>query len=210
MPDLRFEDAAGATRGAVVCGIDEAGRGPLAGPVVAAAVILPSPLPPELTAAINDSKALSKRQREALEPVLRRTAGFGIGRAEAAEIDAINILQATFLAMARALADLSRQAGRVPDIALVDGNRPPPLVCPVRTIVRGDSLSLSIAAASIIAKVERDRIMAALARTWPGYGWEQNAGYPTAAHRAALVRLGASPEHRRTFAPVSELVAATT
>ncbi|CAA7613389.1 ribonuclease HII [Magnetospirillum sp. UT-4] len=193
-PDLAFE-----TRlGGVVCGIDEVGRGPLAGPVVAAAVILDSATAPE---GLDDSKKLSARRRDALaERVLARCA-VGLGQASVAEIDATDILKATFLAMARALAAL----GRPVDHALVDGNRPPPLSCPVTCVVGGDGKSLSIAAASVVAKVHRDRLMAELARDFPGYGWERNAGYGTAEHLDALRRLGPTPHHRRSFAPVAQL-----
>ena len=188
----------------VVCGIDEVGRGPLAGPVVAAAVVLPLPIPALLADELDDSKKLSTAKREVLYTVLLAKARIGLGRAEVTEIDSLNILQATLLAMRRAYEALLA-SGPV-DHALVDGNRPPTLPCTVQCIVKGDGRSLSIAAASIAAKVTRDREMAALAAAWPGYGWERNAGYGTAAHLVALERLGASPHHRRSFAPVSRLI----
>ena len=189
--------------GGIVCGIDEAGRGPLAGPVVAAAVILDrARLPRKLARAIDDSKLLSRPVREALFAEIRNCARIGIGAASAAEIDRINILRASLVAMARAVASL----GLMPDLALVDGNVPPSLPCPVRNVVGGDGLSLSIAAASIVAKVTRDLAMARLARRYPGFGWERNAGYPTEEHRAALGRLGVTPHHRRSFAPVSNIL----
>lgn len=179
--------------GAVICGIDEAGRGPLAGPVVAAAVILS---PDAAPTGLNDSKKLTAPRREALFDALMHAAQFGIGAASTAEIDALNILRANDLAMRRAV---SRLPGR-PDLALVDGNRTPPeLGCAAEAVVKGDARSLSIAAASIIAKVIRDRIMARLARRHPGYGWEKNAGYPTAAHRKAVHTLGPTRHHRRSF-----------
>lgn len=183
--------------------MDEAGRGPWAGPVVAAAVVLDrAMLPPALAGEINDSKKLSPRRRAELFAFLPAFSRIGVGAASAAEIDAHNILQATFIAMGRALGSL----GLAPDIALVDGNQAPELGCPVKTVVRGDSLSLSIAAASIVAKVTRDRIMAALARRYPAYGWETNAGYGTAVHRAALDRIGVTPHHRRSYAPVFKIL----
>jgi ribonuclease HII len=200
MPDFTIERRC---RG-LVCGIDEAGRGPLAGPVVAAAVILdPRRLPRALRDGLDDSKRLSAGQRAACYRALAHTAARGaahiaLGAASVREIDTLNILRATFLAMTRAVAAL----GLRPDHALVDGNLAPPLGCAVETVIGGDGLSLSIAAASVVAKVRRDRIMQALALRYPGYGWESNAGYPTPAHSAALRRLGLTPHHRRSFAPV--------
>jgi ribonuclease HII len=202
-PDLSLEAAAGP--GARVCGIDEAGRGPLAGPVVAAAVILPTALPDELRAAIDDSKKLSRQRRELVEPAIRRLAIVGVGRAEAEEIDRLNIHHATLLAMRRAFDAL----GVAADLALVDGKFAPALPCPAQAVVKGDSRSLSIAAASIVAKEERDRVMRALAAEFPAYGWERNAGYPTPEHLEALIRVGACPHHRRSFAPVSQQLALT-
>jgi ribonuclease HII len=195
-PDLTFEQRLTG----VICGIDEAGRGPLAGPVVAAAVILPTIVPPLLLAQLDDSKRLAARRRETLFDIILACATVGVGRAEVAEIDRINILQATFLAMGRAAARL----GCPVDHALVDGNQRPPLSCPVQCIVKGDGRSLSIAAASVIAKVTRDRIMVALAQAFPGYGWDHNAGYGTADHRAAILRLGPTPHHRLSFAPLRQ------
>ena len=199
MPDFNLERAAGGR----VAGIDEAGRGPLAGPVIAAAVILDAEtLPDMLRDGIDDSKLLSKSRREELFAVLQSHAHIGIGGASAAEIDRINILAATLRAMGRAVDDL----GIVPDLALIDGNRTPELACPATAVVRGDRASLSIAAASIVAKVTRDRIMAALARRHPGFGWERNAGYGTAEHKQALTRLGVTPHHRKTFAPINKIL----
>ena len=194
MPDFVFERAC---RGPV-CGIDEAGRGPLAGPVVAAAVVLGRRLPRRLRQDIDDSKKLSPETREELALLLWANASIGVGAASVAEIDRVNILQASLLAMRRAFAALPLS----PAAALIDGNRSPILPCVEQTVVGGDGLSLSIAAASIIAKVMRDRLMRALALRYPGYGWEHNMGYPTQEHREALIALGPTPHHRRSFAPV--------
>lgn len=199
MPDLSHERR---VRG-VVAGIDEAGRGPLAGPVVAAAVVLPRRLPKRLKDELDDSKKLKPQQRAALYEVIAGCASFGVGLAEVAEIDRINILQATFVAMARAMDGL----GLAVDCALVDGNQKPRLACRIECLVGGDGLSLSIAAASVVAKVTRDRLMLRLAEDFPGYGWDTNMGYGTAEHRAALLRLGPTPHHRRSFAPVGDLFA---
>ncbi len=198
-PDLSLEREAGG----IVAGIDEAGRGPWAGPVVAAAVILDAGrLSHQLATGLDDSKKLSPGRRAELFEALAGRARIGIGAASAPLIDDINVLAATMTPMARAVAAL----GVVPDLALVDGNRLPELICPARAVVGGDGRSLSIAAASIVAKVVRDRIMTALAQRHPGFGWERNAGYPTLEHRAALVRLGATPHHRRSFAPVAKVL----
>ena len=198
-PDLSLEDAAGGH----VAGVDEAGRGPWAGPVVAAAVVFGAGAPPPpLRAMITDSKLLRAERRAALQPAILACADAAVGVASVAEIDSMNILQATLLAMRRAVVRLAH----VPDLALVDGNRAPCLPCPVRTVVGGDRSSLSIAAASIVAKVARDRLMARLALHHPGYGWERNAGYGTAEHRAGLARLGPCAHHRRSFRPIRELL----
>ena len=177
----------------IICGVDEAGRGPLAGPVCAAAVILPVGLEiPGLT----DSKKLTDKKRRELFPVIKEQAiAYGIGLASHEEIDEINILQATYLAMERALAQLSVK----PDIALIDGNRAKDFGLPVRTVVKGDSLSMNIAAASILAKVTRDDLMLELAEKYPEYGFEVHKGYGTKAHYEALRAHGASEIHRKTF-----------
>ena len=177
----------------IICGVDEAGRGPLAGPVCAAAVILPMGLEiPGLT----DSKKLTDKKRRELFPVIKEQAvAYGIGFASHEEIDEINILQATYLAMERALAQLSVK----PDIALIDGNRAKDFGLPVRTVVKGDSLSMNIAAASILAKVTRDDLMLELAEKYPEYGFEVHKGYGTKAHYEALRAHGASAIHRMTF-----------
>ncbi|WP_068431381.1 ribonuclease HII [Magnetospirillum sp. XM-1] len=199
MPDLALESEIGGA----VCGIDEVGRGPLAGPVVTAAVILdPARLPKTLLERLDDSKKLSKRIREELAELVPATAIIGFGEASVEEIDRLNILQATFLAMRRAYGALGRDCA----LALVDGNRPPKLPCPVRCVVGGDGISLSIAAASVVAKVRRDAMMAELALSHPEFGWERNAGYGTAEHLDALKRLGPTPHHRRSFAPVAQHV----
>ena len=177
----------------LICGVDEAGRGPLAGPVCAAAVILPRDLQiPGLT----DSKKLTDKKRRELFPVIQKQAvAYGIGLASEQEIDEINILQATFLAMRRALDQLSVR----PDLALIDGNRETDFGLPVKTVVKGDSLSANIAAASILAKVTRDNIMIQMSEQYPEYGFEIHKGYGTKAHYAALTEHGASPVHRRSF-----------
>ncbi|MFV3128799.1 ribonuclease HII [Niveispirillum sp. KHB5.9] len=204
MPDLSHEIRLGHGPDFPVCGVDEAGRGPLAGPVVAGAVLLPHDAIPAWCEGINDSKQVKQAQREAMFERITANAPFGVGIASVEEIDAVNILQATFLAMARAVDELALKLGHMPSLAMIDGNRPPKLRCRTETLVEGDALSLSIAAASIVAKVTRDKIMGQLALAHPGYGWETNQGYGTAAHRAAIKSLGATPHHRRSFAPVSE------
>jgi len=177
----------------VICGVDEAGRGPLAGPVCAAAVILPAHLElPGLT----DSKKLTDKKRRELFPLIQEQAiAYGIGFATEQEIDEINILQATFLAMQRALDQLSVRS----DLALIDGNREKDFGLPVKTVVKGDSLSANIAAASILAKVTRDNLMVEMAEKYPQYGFEIHKGYGTKAHYAALREFGASPIHRMSF-----------
>lgn len=188
-----YEKRAGEQGFSAVCGIDEAGRGPLAGPVCAAAVILP---PDCDIPGLNDSKKLSEKKREALFPVIQEKAlAFGIGWATAEEIDRVNILQATFLAMARAVEALPAPA----DYALVDGNRMPPLPIPGETIVKGDATSASIAAASILAKVSRDRLLRQLDEEHPEYGFAKHKGYGTKAHYEAIRKYGLLPEHRRSF-----------
>ena len=177
----------------VICGVDEAGRGPLAGPVCAAAVILPANL--EIPG-LNDSKKLTDKRRRELFPIIKEQAiAYGIGLASHEEIDQINILQATYLAMERAIAQLSVK----PDMALIDGNRAKDFGIPVRTVVKGDSLSASIAAASILAKVTRDDLMLEAAKAYPQYQFDVHKGYGTKAHYAALTEHGPSPIHRMTF-----------
>lgn len=177
----------------IICGVDEAGRGPLAGPVCAAAVILPANL--ELPGLTDSKKLTDKRRRELFPMIKEKAIAYGIGFASEQEIDEINILQATFLAMERALAQLNVR----PDLALIDGNREKDFGIPVKTVVKGDSLSANIAAASILAKVSRDDIMMALAEEYPQYGFEIHKGYGTKAHYQALRAYGASPVHRSSF-----------
>jgi ribonuclease HII len=187
--------------GFLTAGVDEAGRGPLAGPVAVAAVILDPDRP---IAGLNDSKKLSEKKREALYPlILEHALACCIVLVEADEIDRLNIFQATMAGMSRAVAGLSR----VPGEALIDGNKlPKDLPCAGRAIVGGDALEPAISAASILAKVSRDRLMVAMDDTFPGYGFAVHKGYPTPAHLAALERLGPCPQHRRSFAPVRRLL----
>jgi len=200
MPDFAIERSCDG----LVCGVDEAGRGPLAGPVVAAAVVIDRRcFRGKLRRCLDDSKVLTREEREFCYAQLWRCARIGVGAASVREIDTINILRASLLAMTRAVAALGAQPdGARPDIALVDGNIAPTLPCAVRTVVKGDALSFSIAAASVIAKVTRDLIMRGLASRYPGYGWHTNVGYATAEHGEGIRRLGVTPHHRRSFAPV--------
>ena len=205
LSDFGLEVDAGAERGAVIVGIDEVGRGPLAGPVMAAAVHIPFALYSDpLMQDITDSKKLNVAKREVISEALVSLVPFGIGVAEVEEIDRINILQATHAAMGRAAAALCHSLDKIPDLYLIDGNRLPPVPVPARAVVKGDLKSLSIAAASIIAKVHRDKFMSALAEAYPGYGWERNAGYGTAEHLAGIAAYGVTDHHRRSFRPVRE------
>jgi ribonuclease HII len=199
-PDFNYE----ISLGGLVAGADEAGRGPIVGPVVAAAVILD---PDNIPVGINDSKKLSHAKRESLFEIIKNSAiSYAIASASAEEIDNINILQASLLAMQRAVSGLHIS----PTHALIDGNKLPTLLpCPATFLIGGDAKSLSIAAASILAKVTRDRMMTELAGKYAGYGWERNAGYPTAEHLSALTRLGITPHHRRSFRPVREMMEQT-
>ena len=182
------------------CGVDEAGRGPWAGPVVAAAVILPENF---IIDKINDSKKLSKKTRDILYKNITKNADFGVGFASVNEIDQLNILQASLLAMKRAVSNLSN----LPTRAFIDGNIiPVDLPCVAESIIKGDSKVVSIAAASIIAKVTRDRFMTNLAKLYPGYGWERNFGYGVKEHQEALKKLGVTPEHRRSFKPIHNML----
>lgn len=200
MPDFSLENE----HSGLVCGIDEAGRGPWAGPVTAAAVIFDqTTLSPELAQNLNDSKKLSAKKREALIDQIKAESIWALGEASVEEIDELNILQATFLAMRRAVAGLSTK----PDYALIDGNKlPPELGVPGHPVVKGDGLSCSIAAASIIAKVTRDQQMAKLAEEYPGYGWEKNAGYGVKLHQEGLATLGITPHHRKSFKPIKKIM----
>jgi ribonuclease HII len=198
IPDFAHETALLARGARRVVGVDEVGRGPLAGPVTACAVRLD---PTCIPAGLRDSKVLTAARREALCAEIMRRAEVSVAHATVQEIDALNILRASHLAMERAIAGLNA------DHALIDGNLlPRGLTCPATAIVKGDAVCLSIAAASIVAKVTRDRIMVDLAQQHPGYGWEANAGYPTQAHLEALRSLGVTPWHRRSFKPVHNIL----
>jgi ribonuclease HII len=200
LPDFSFKQAAHARGALCIAGVDEVGRGPLAGPVTAAAVVLD---PACIPAGLNDSKKLTHARRLALAAELHACAQVSIAHATVEEIDALNILRASHLAMARAVAGLPTS----PDHLLIDGNQlPRGLPCAAETLVKGDARCLSIAAASIVAKVARDHVMVTLAQRHPGYGWETNAGYGTAAHLEALLNLGPTPHHRRSFAPIHNIL----
>ena len=200
MPHYIYESRLLKTMTGPICGVDEVGRGPLAGPVVAAAVILDRAKIPK---GLNDSKQLSEEGREALFPrIMEMAVAVGIGEASVEEIDLVNIRQATHLAMARAVRALPVPAM----FALVDGNDAPALPCRCDTLVKGDSRSVSIAAASIIAKVTRDRMMAALHDQHPGYNWKSNKGYGTAEHYSGLRAHGVTIHHRRSFGPIRNLL----
>ncbi|MEY3799177.1 MAG: hypothetical protein RLZZ406_478 [Pseudomonadota bacterium] len=187
-----------------ICGVDEAGRGPLVGSVVAGAVVLD---PSNPIAGLKDSKKLTPARREFLyEQIMEKAKAWGVGQASPAEIDDINILQATMLAMRRAVEDLAIRLGAWPDKALIDGNRCPELAIPSEAIIKGDAKEPAISAASIIAKVTRDRQMQALDKIHPQYGFAQHMGYPTEAHFAALKEFGACNEHRRSFSPVRKVL----
>jgi ribonuclease HII len=194
-PTFELEAAELQLHGGPVAGVDEAGRGPLAGPVVAAAVILD---PERIPDGINDSKVLDEETRSVLYARIRATAVVGVGIAEVERIDRDNILNATMWAMAEAIACLPV----TPKLAVIDGNRTPKLKCPARAVVKADARCLSVAAASIIAKVTRDRLMIALGAKLPGYGFERHKGYGTAEHHDAIKRLGVTPHHRRSFRAV--------
>lgn len=200
LPDFSFERAA-LTRGARhVAGVDEVGRGPLAGPVTAAAVVLD---PDHIPDGLNDSKKLTPARRETLAEWVMAHCDWSVAHVSVEEIDQLNIYHASHLAMCRAVSGLRDR----PDHVLVDGNRiPSDLAVPAEAVVKGDARCLSIAAASIVAKLLRDRIMVDLAQQYPGYGWEANAGYPTPAHKQALLDLGVTPHHRRSFKPVHNIL----
>ena len=202
MPDFSFE----LKHQGIICGVDEAGRGPWAGPVVAGAAILDrAKLPDDLVQGLDDSKKLKAQKREALLERLQEcdAVQLGLGIASVEEIDEFNILQATFLAMRRAVENLPTR----PDFALIDGNKiPPGLSCSAEAVVKGDGLSLSIAAASIQAKVARDFMMVELDVLHPGYGWANNAGYGTKQHQEGLARLGITPHHRKSFKPIRKIL----
>lgn len=199
-PDFLLETDLIQSGSPVIAGVDEVGRGPLAGPVTAAAVILD---PLNIPDGMNDSKKLSAKKREGLFDQIMATAQVSIVHVSVEEIDEINILQASLVGMVRAVDGL----GQRPDHVLIDGNKiPKGLTIPATAVVKGDAKSLSIAAASIVAKITRDHLMHELANQFPGYGWEKNAGYPTKIHQEALVKLGVTPHHRRSFGPVHKIL----
>ncbi|CUH51098.1 RNase HII [Shimia marina] len=199
-PDYSFEAAARALGATRIAGVDEVGRGPLAGPVTAAAVVLD---PENIPEGLNDSKKLSAKRRDVLAKDIHRLAEVSIVHVSVAEIDEHNILRASHIAMERAVAGLSM----APDHLLIDGNMiPKGLTIQSQAVVKGDAKSLSIAAASIVAKTSRDALMMDLAQQFPGYGWETNAGYPSPKHKAALIELGVTPHHRRSFKPVHNIL----
>ncbi len=199
-PDYTLEDTAHTNGALYVAGVDEVGRGPLCGPVTAAAVILD---PANIPEGLNDSKKLTAKRREGLYDLIIASAIVSVGEASVEEIDQINILRASHLAMTRAVAGLAQQPGHV----LIDGNMiPRNFPISAQAIIKGDSKSVSISAASIVAKVCRDRLMVDLAQQYPGYGWEKNCGYPTFQHLTALKEIGVTPHHRRTFKPVHNIL----
>lgn len=203
MPDFKYERLY--AQNGLIAGVDEAGRGPWAGPVVAGAVVFPDlEISDYLRDTLNDSKKLTAVKREKLfEELHQSNALIGVGMASVEEIDALNILQATFLAMKRAVNNLSQPI----DFSIIDGNKTPPdMPCPARFLIKGDALSLSVAAASIIAKVTRDRIMTDLAKEFPYYGWERNAGYGTKAHQEGLKQHGICIHHRKSYAPIKKFL----
>jgi ribonuclease HII len=199
-PDFSEEERLILGGARILAGVDEVGRGPLAGPVTAAAVVLNVD---RIPVGLNDSKRLTAAVRDRLFYEIHAVAEVSVGHATVDEIDRLNILRASHLAMCRAVAGLPR----APDMALIDGNMiPRDLTCKAVALVKGDARSVSISAASIVAKVVRDRIMVDLAQQHPGYGWEKNAGYPTKAHREALLSLGVTPHHRRSFKTVHNIL----
>ncbi|MCE7886112.1 MAG: ribonuclease HII [Alphaproteobacteria bacterium PRO2] len=202
-PDFSIERSAGG----LVCGLDEVGRAPLAGAVVAACVFIPEEhLKKKIWMKVNDSKALTRGVREELVVEIREYSSWAIGEACPREIETINIVQASFLAMRRAFDGMCGQFGVQPDMALIDGHIRPKFPCAVQAVVKGDARSVSIAAASIIAKVHRDRMLTEMAMTHPHYGWERNVGYPTTEHLEAIDRHGITDHHRKTFAPVRNFI----
>jgi ribonuclease HII len=206
MPDFSLETALAARHGNPIAGVDEVGRGPWAGPVVAAAAILHGDAPAKVLALLDDSKKLTAKRRQVVAEALRSYSWIGIGAASVQEVDRINVLAASHLAMQRALLALPVE----PAAVLVDGNRLPALPWPAEAVVKGDSRSLSIAAASIVAKVLRDRLMARLAVRYPHFAWEQNAGYGTRLHQEGLAQTGVTPHHRTSFAPIRKLLSQQT
>ena len=204
MPDFSLEESLGLSTSAVIVGVDEVGRGPLAGPVTAAAVFFDrQKITSDLLTKIDDSKKIAQKKRATISKQIESIAIIGIGWASSGEIDQLNILEATMLAMQRAIFSLQKQIILDPDYILIDGNKVPCLDFPSKAIVRGDEKSLSIAAASIVAKSKRDAFMTSLSKLYPGYGWEKNAGYGTREHLAAIEREGITVHHRRSFKPIA-------
>ena len=204
MPDFNLEESLGLSTRAVIVGVDEVGRGPLAGPVTAAAVFVDrQKITSDLLTKIDDSKKIPQKQRATLSKQIEGIAIIGIGWASSSEIDQLNILEATMLAMQRAIFSLRKQIILDPDYILIDGNKVPRLDFPSKAIVRGDEKSISIAAASIVAKCKRDAFMTSLSKLYPYYGWEKNAGYGTREHLAAIEREGITTHHRRSFKPIA-------
>ncbi len=203
VPDFSIEAKLSARGYDCIAGIDEAGRGSWSGPVVAAAVVFHSELQTKITdIGLNDSKKITANRRDTLFDIICENADVGVGFASAQEIDEINILQATFLAMGRAMKNLTVS----PDFVLVDGNKEPPIQSKVKAIVKGDATSSSIAAASIVAKVTRDKLMVELDSRCPGYGWEQNKGYGTKQHQEGLRRFGVTDHHRKSYKPIINIL----
>ena len=204
MPDFSLEESLCLSTSAVIVGVDEVGRGPLAGPVTAAAVFFDrQKITSDLLTKIDDSKKIAQKKRATISKQIESIAIIGIGWASSGEIDQLNILEATMLAMQRAIFSLQKQIILDPDYILIDGNKVPRLDFPSKAIVRGDEKSLSIAAASIVAKNKRDAFMTSLSKLYPGYGWEKNAGYGTREHLAAIEREGITVHHRRSFKPIA-------
>tara|TARA_Y100000589_G_scaffold34507_1_gene28859 strand:+ start:147 stop:770 length:624 start_codon:yes stop_codon:yes gene_type:complete len=204
LPDFSLEESLGLSTSAVIVGVDEVGRGPLAGPVTAAAVFFDrQKITSDLLTKIDDSKKIAQKKRATISKQIESIAIIGIGWASSGEIDQLNILEATMLAMQRAIFSLQQQIILDPDYILIDGNKVPRLDFPSKAIVRGDEKSLSIAAASIVAKSKRDAFMTSLSKLYPGYGWEKNAGYGTREHLAAIEREGITVHHRRSFKPIA-------
>ena len=205
MPDFSLEESLGLSASAVIVGVDEVRRGPLAGPVTAAAVFVDrQKITLDLLTKIDDSKKISQKKHATISKQIESIAIIGIGWASSGEIDQLNILEATMLAMQRAISSLRKQIISDPDYILIDGNKVPRLDFPSKAIVRGDEKSLSIAAASIVAKNKRDAFMTSLSKLYPGYGWEKNAGYGTGEHLAAIEREGITVHHRRSFKPIAK------
>ena len=204
MPDFSLEESLGLSTSAVIIGVDEVGRGPLAGPVTAAAVFVDrQKITLDLSTKIDDSKKIPQKKRATISKQIEGIAIIGIGWASSGEIDQLNILEATMIAMQRAVLSLRKQIIFNPDYILIDGNKVPSFDFPSKAIVRGDEKSLSIAAASIVAKSKRDAFMTSLSKLYPCYGWEKNAGYGTREHLVAIERNGITAHHRRSFKPIA-------